>query len=37
MITPLDALDQLDELDLDDAQTAAFLGENARRVFALDG
>jgi hypothetical protein len=36
MITPKDALDQLDELDLSDEQVASFVGGNAREVFSLD-
>jgi predicted TIM-barrel fold metal-dependent hydrolase len=35
MITPAKALDGLDGLGLDDQARALFLGENARRVFAL--
>ena len=35
MLTPERALARLDELGLDEEQRTAFLGGNARRVFAL--
>lgn len=35
MMTPTRALEHLDDLDLDEATTAAFLSGNARRVFEL--
>jgi predicted TIM-barrel fold metal-dependent hydrolase len=35
MITHVHALDGLDELGLDDRTREAFLGGNARRIFAL--
>ena len=36
MVPPSQALADLDSLELDDEQRELFLGENARRVFALD-
>jgi predicted TIM-barrel fold metal-dependent hydrolase len=37
MITPTKALENLDDLELDDEAKALFLGGNAMRVFDLEG
>jgi predicted TIM-barrel fold metal-dependent hydrolase len=37
MLSPRDCLDGLDELGLDEEARGLFLGENARRVFRLEG
>lgn len=37
MITPAEALQDLSQLELDEATQALFLGENAKRVYKLDG
>jgi uncharacterized protein len=37
MVAPSDCLSQLDELGLDDEARRLFLGENAARVFRLEG